>query len=175
MKKEAADSGENAPAALQSTAAAKSAPEKNTSVEKSPVSNVIKVVNNWKNNILKITLDNVNIKVDKKEDKAAMSVSGSGDTEINLKGNNVLDSTVSSGHAGLEKADTLNPAGEETGNDGKLIITACDNEQNLTAKGARWAAGIGGRANGVAHSKAEITGIEINGGKYTRKVTAAAK
>ena len=165
VKKEAADSGENAPAALQSTAAAKSAPEKNTSVEKSPVSNVIKVVNNWKNNILKITLDNVNIKVDKKEDKAAMSVSGSGDTEINLKGNNVLDSTVSSGHAGLEKADTLNPAGEETGNDGKLIITACDNEQNLTAKGARWAAGIGGRANGVAHSKAEITGIEINGGK----------
>ena len=139
VKKEAADSGENAPAALQSTAAAKSAPEKNTSVEKSPVSNVIKVVNNWKNNILKITLDNVNIKVDKKEDKAAMSVSGSGDTEINLKGNNVLDSTVSSGHAGLEKADTLNPAGEETGNDGKLIITACDNEQNLTAKGARWA------------------------------------
>lgn len=165
VKKESASGGENALTALQSGAALRSAPEENTSAEKSPVSNVIKVVNNWKNNILKITLDNVNIKVDKKEDKAAMSVSGSGDTEINLKGNNVLDSTVSSGHAGLEKADTLNPAGEETGNDGKLIITACDNEQNLTAKGARWAAGIGGRANGVAHSKAEITGIEINGGK----------
>lgn len=165
VKKEAADSGENAPAALQSTAAAKSAPEKNTSVEKSPVSNVIKVVNNWADKILKITLDNVNIKVNKKDDKAAMSVSGSGDTEINLKGDNTLDSSQSSGHAGLEKADTLNPAGEETGNGGKLIITASDNEQSLTAKGARWAAGIGGRANGVAHSKAEITGIEINGGK----------
>ena len=114
---------------------------------------------------MKITLDNVNIKVNKKDDKAAMSVSGSGDTEINLKGDNTLDSSQSSGHAGLEKADTLNPAGEETGNDGKLIITASDNEQSLTAKGARWAAGIGGRANGVAHSKAEITGIEINGGK----------
>lgn len=165
IKKESASGGENAPAALQSTAALQSAPEENTSVESSPVSNVIKVVNNWAEKTLKITLENVNIKVNKKDDKAAMSVSGSGDTEINLKGNNVLDSTLSSGHAGLEKADTLNPAGEETGNDGKLIITASDNEQSLTAKGARWAAGIGGRANGVAHSKAEITGIEINGGK----------
>ena len=171
IKKESASGGENAPTALQSTAALQSgaalqsAPEGNTSVESSPVSNVIKVVNNWAEKTLKITLENVNIKVNKKDDKAAMSVSGSGDTEINLKGNNVLDSTLSSGHAGLEKADTLNPAGEETGNDGKLIITASDNEQSLTAKGARWAAGIGGRANGVAHSKAEITGIVINGGK----------
>lgn len=164
VKKESASGGENALTALQSGAALRSAPEENTSAEKSPVSNVIKVVNNWKNNILKITLDNVNIKVDKKEDKAAMSVSGSGDTEINLKGNNVLDSTVSSGHAGLEKADTLNPAGEETGNDGKLIITAADNKQSLTALGGGWAAGIGGRSYGVPYSKAEITGIEINGG-----------
>ena len=165
IKKESASGSENTPAALQSTAALQSAPEENTSAEKSPVSNVINVVNNWADKILKITLDNVNIKVNKKDDKAAMSVSGSGDTEINLKGDNTLDSSQSSGHAGLEKADTLNPAGEETGNGGKLIITASDNEQSLTAKGARWAAGIGGRANGVAHSKAEITGIEINGGK----------
>ena len=165
VKKESASGSENAPAALQSTAAPRSAPEENTSVEKSPVSNVINVVNNWADKILKITLDNVNIKTKDKSVAAAMSVSGSGDTEINLKGDNTLDSTSSSGHAGLEKADTLNPAGEETGNDGKLIITASDNEQSLTAKGARWAAGIGGRANGVAHSKAEITGIEINGGK----------
>lgn len=165
IKKESASGGENAPAALQSTAALQSAPEENTSAESSPVSNVIKVVNNWADKILKITLDNVNIKTKDKSTAAAMSVSGSGDTEINLKGDNTLDSTSSSGHAGLEKADTLNPAGEETGNGGKLIITASDNEQSLTAKGARWAAGIGGRANGVAHSKAEITGIEINGGK----------
>lgn len=165
IKKESASGSENTPAALQSTAALQSAPEENTSAEKSPVSNVINVVNNWADKILKITLDNVNIKVNKEDDKAAMSVSGSGDTEINLKGDNTLDSSQSSGHAGLEKADTLNPAGEETGNGGKLIITASDNEQSLTAKGARWAAGIGGRANGVAYSKAEITGIEINGGK----------
>ena len=165
IKKESASGSENTPAALQSTAALQSAPEENTSAEKSPVSNVINVVNNWADKILKITLDNVNIKTKDKSAAAAMSVSGSGDTEINLKGDNTLDSSQSSGHAGLEKADTLNPAGEETGNGGKLIITASDNEQSLTAKGARWAAGIGGRANGVAHSKAEITGIEINGGK----------
>lgn len=165
VKKEAADSGENAPAALQSTAALRSAPEENTSVESSPVSNVINVVNNWADKILKITLDNVNIKVNKKDDKAAMSVSGSGDTEVDLVGNNVLDSSQSSGHAGLEKATTIDTKGDKTNDGGKLIIDASDNEQSLTAKGATWAAGIGGRAYGVSHSKAEITGIEINGGK----------
>lgn len=164
IKKESASGSENAPAALQSTASTRSASAENTSAENSQVSNVINVVNNWKDKILKITLDNVNIKVDSKADKAAMSVSGSGDTEINLKGDNTLDSTSSSGHAGLEKADTLNPAGEETGNDGKLIITASDNEQSLTAKGANYAAGIGGRSNGAYTSKAATTGIEINGG-----------
>lgn len=170
IKKESASGGENAPTALQSTAALqsgaalRSAPEENTSAEKSPVSNVINVVNNWADKILKITLDNVNIKTKDKSAAAAMSVSGSGDTEINLKGDNTLDSTSSSGHAGLEKADTLNPAGEETGNDGKLIITASDNEQSLTAKGANYAAGIGGRSNGAYTSKAATTGIEINGG-----------
>lgn len=170
IKKESASGSENTPAALQSTAALqsgaalRSAPEENTSAEKSPVSNVINVVNNWKDKILKITLDNVNIKTENKSTAAAMGVSGSGDTEINLKGNNILDSTSSSGHAGLEKADTLNPAGEETGNGGKLVITASDNEQSLTAKGANYAAGIGGRANGAYTSKAATTGIEINGG-----------
>lgn len=165
VKKEPASGSENAPAALQSTAAPRSAPEENTSVEKSPVSNVINVVNNWADKILKITLENVNIKVNKKDDKAAMSVSGSGDTEVDLVGNNVLDSSQSSGHAGLEKATTIDTKGDKTNDGGKLIIDASDNEQSLTAKGATWAAGIGGRAYGVSHSKAEITGIEINGGK----------
>ena len=110
VKKEAADSGENAPAALQSTAAAKSAPEKNTSVEKSPVSNVIKVVNNWADKILKITLDNVNIKAD----KAAMSISGSGNVTLELDGKNKLQSGMN--YAGLSKNNGDN------GNDGTLTI-----------------------------------------------------
>lgn len=176
IKKESASGSETAPETLQSTAALRSAPAENTSAENSPVSNVINVVNNWADKILKITLDNVNIKVDSKADKAAMSVSGSGDTEVNLVGNNVLDSSQSSGHAGLEKATTIDTTGNKTNDGGKLIIDASDNEQSLTAKGATWAAGIGGRAYGVAHSKAEITGIEINGGKiYAEGDSCGAK
>lgn len=175
VKKESASGGENALTALQSGAALRSAPEENTSAEKSPVSNVIKVVNNWAEKTLKITLDNVNIKVKDKSAAAAMSVSGSGDTEINLKGDNTLDSRgaryfnedgemTGNGRAGLEKALTIDTDGTKTNDGGKLIITAADNKQSLTALGGGWAAGIGGRSYGVPYSKAEITGIEINGG-----------
>lgn len=170
IKKESASGSENTPETLQSTAATRSAPAENTSV-----SNVINVVNNWKDKILKIALDNVNIKTEDKSTAAAMSVSGSGDTEINLKGKNTLDSQgaryykdgkmTDNGRAGLEKALTIDTDGTKTNDDGKLIITAADNEQSLTALGGPWAAGIGGRSYGVANSKAEITGIEINGGK----------
>lgn len=175
IKKESASGSENTLAALQSGAALRSAPEENTSAEKSPVSNVINVVNNWAEKTLKITLDNVNIKVKDKSAAAAMSVSGSGDTEINLKGNNTLDSRgaryfnedgemTGNGRAGLEKALTIDTDGTKTNDGGKLIITAADNKQSLTALGGGWAAGIGGRSYGVPYSKAEITGIEINGG-----------
>lgn len=172
IKKGSASGSENAPKALQSTVATRSAPAENTSVENSPVSNVINVVNNWADKILKITLDNVNIKVNKDDDKAAMSVSGSGDTEVDLVGDNVLDSSQSSCHAGLEKAWTVDNTGKETSDGGKLIIDASDNEQGLTAKGTYYAAGIGGRSYGIPNSKAEITGIEINGGKIN--ATAAS-
>lgn len=173
IKKESASGSENALTALQSTAATRSAPEENTSAGNSPVSNVINVVNNWKDKILKITLDNVNIKVDSKADKAAMSVSGSGDTEITLKGQNTLDASDASYRAGLEKAYTVDANGDETGNGGKLTITASDNEQSLTVTGGSRSAGIGGRAFSKAsnatpgNSKAQVTGIEINGGKIT--------
>lgn len=175
IKKESASGSENASKALQSTAALqsgaapRSAPEENTSAENSPVSNVISVVNNWTDKILKITLDNVNIKTENKSTAAAMGVSGSGDTEIELKGQNTLDSRGAhssgvNGCAGLEKADTIDPNGNETGNGGKLIITASDNEQSLTAWGSDFAAGIGGHSNGKNPSQARVTGIEINGG-----------
>ena len=160
VKEESASGGEND----------QSAPEENTSAEKSPVSNVINVVNNWADKILKITLDNVNIEVTQDSTEAAMAVSGSGDTEINLKGQNTLDSRGAyssgmNGCAGLEKALTVDTDGTKTNDGGKLIITAEDNEQSLTALGGAWAAGIGGRSYGIPYSKAEITGIEINGGK----------
>lgn len=185
VKKESASGGENALTALQSGAALRSAPEENTSAEKSPVSNVIKVVNNWAEKTLKITLDNVNIKVKDKSAAAAMSVSGSGDTEINLKGDNTLDSRgaryfnedgemTGNGRAGLEKALTIDTDGTKTNDGGKLIITAADNKQSLTALGGGWAAGIGGRSYGVPYSKAEITGIEINGGTIVAQALAEA-
>ena len=171
IKKESASGSENALTALQSTASTRSASEENTSAENSPVSNVINVVNNWKDKILKITLDNVNIKVNKKDDKAAMSVSGSGDTEVDLVGDNVLDSSSSEAHAGLEKAFTVASDGTKTNDSGKLIITAADNNQTLTATGGHLGAGIGSRSGGYREtldsSKAEVDGIEINGGKIT--------
>ena len=171
IKKESASGSETAPETLQSTAALRSAPAENTSAENSPVSNVINVVNNWKDKILKITLDNVNIKVNKDDDKAAMSVSGSGDTEVDLVGDNVLDSSSSEAHAGLEKAFTVASDGTKTNDSGKLIITAADNNQTLTATGGHLGAGIGSRSGGYREtldsSKAEVDGIEINGGKIT--------
>lgn len=169
VKKESASGGENALTALQSGAALRSAPEENTSAEKSPVSNVIKVVNNWAEKTLKITLDNVNIKVKDKSAAAAMSVSGSGDTEINLKGDNTLDSRGAhssgmNGCAGLEKADTIDPYGNETGNGGKLIITASDNKQSLTAWGSDFAAGIGGGKSGAGFVTINEGTIHATGG-----------
>jgi len=56
---------------------------------KNPTANVIKVINNWVDDAtkeLKIRLSNVNIKVEKKVNKAAMDVSGSGRTKIELDG-----------------------------------------------------------------------------------------
>lgn len=154
VKKEAADSGENAPAALQSTAAAKSAPEKNTSVEKSPVSNVIKVVNNWADNwadkILKITLDNVNIKAD----KAAMSISGSGNVTLELDGKNKLQSGMN--YAGLSKNNGDN------GNDGTLTIQ----DKNGTSGSLESHGGAGGAGIGSDISK-DTSHIVIDSGEIT--------
>lgn len=150
VKKEAADSGENAPAALQSTAAAKSAPEKNTSVEKSPVSNVIKVVNNWADKILKITLDNVNIKAD----KAAMSISGSGNVTLELDGKNKLQSGMS--YAGLSKNNGDN------GNDGTLTIQ----DKNGTSGSLESHGGAGGAGIGSDISK-DTSHIVIDSGEIT--------
>lgn len=150
VKKEAADSGENAPAALQSTAAAKSAPEKNTSVEKSPVSNVIKVVNNWADKILKITLDNVNIKAD----KAAMSISGSGNVTLELDGKNKLQSGMN--YAGLSKNNGDN------GNDGTLTIQ----DKNGTSGSLESHGGAGGAGIGSDISK-DTSHIVIDSGEIT--------
>ena len=122
-----------------------------------PTTNVIKVVNNWVGEAakeLKIRLSNVNIKVEKKVNKAAMDVSGSGRTKIELDGQNVLDSSGTYDparyQAGLRKqGEGTLIITDETNDEGKKITTPkseSDTSGSLTAKGAggNGAAGIGG-------------------------------
>lgn len=101
-----------------------------------------------------VTLDNVNINASK-TGKAALTVKGTGDTEIELKGDNTLVS--GSGHAGLEKNDTY---GSEPSQNGSLTINAEDTDSSLTATGGAGGAGIGG-ANSKSSSNITITGGNI--------------
>lgn len=134
---------------------------------KNPTKNVIRVVNNWVGKAakeLKIRLSNVNIKVEKKVDKAAMDVSGDGTTKVELDGQNVLDSYgtqyPASYQAGLRKqGEGTLIITDETNNEGKKITTPkseSDTSGSLTAKGAggNGAAGIGGN---VAEGTKNIT------------------
>lgn len=133
--------------------------EENSPKSSDPVKNVIKVVNNWVDKILNITLDNVKIDVSaaKASDnvadtgESALSIAGSGDTTIHLEGDNVLKG--GNLRAGIEKNDS-----ESTG---KLTITAKDTDQTLDVYGGNRAAGIGGRMYEGSSN------IEIAGGKIT--------
>ncbi len=165
----------------------------NTPVEgsaKNPTANVIKVINNWVDDAtkeLKIRLSNVNIKVEKKVNKAAMDVSGSGRTKIELDGQNVLDSSGTYDparyQAGLRKqGEGTLIITDETNDEGKKITTPkseSDTSGRLTAKGAdgNGAAGIGGSAaegtknitiEGYAtvHAAGGDWGAGIGGGGY---------
>ena len=109
-----------------------------------------------------VTLDNVTINVDEGYEhgydpnayKTAVSVTGSGNTNIELKGNNTLTSGY--GHAGLEH--------NKTDDSGTLTITDNNNDGKLTANGGYGAAGIGG--SDKQDGQVTITGGEItaNGG-----------
>lgn len=106
-----------------------------------------------------VTLENVNIDA---SSGAAVSVTGKGDTNIELNGNNTL--TSSSGYAGLEHNKETNSEGKETS--GTLTITDNNNDGKLTANGGAGSAGIGG---GLGNDgQAAITGGEItaSGGSY---------
>ena len=155
---------------------------------KNPTANVIKVINNWVDDAtkeLKIRLSNVNIKVEKKVNKAAMDVSGSGRTKIELDGQNVLDSSGTYDparyQAGLRKqGEGTLIITDETDDRGNKITTPKSNDSgSLTAKGAggNGAAGIGGSAaegtknitiEGYAtvHAAGGDWGAGIGGGGY---------
>ena len=130
-----------------------------------------------KDDKVEVTLKDVNIDTSK-QSKAAVGVTGSGDTTIELDGDNELKSGA--GHAGLEhnKTDTsgeltiqdkdnngsLEAAGGFKGagigsagsNDAQVKITG----GNITATSDDWGAGIGSGSYGTG--TVEITGGEIN-------------
>ena len=116
-------------------------------------------INSNEGKTVDVTLDNVNIDTSK-TGGAAVSVTGKGDTNIELNGNNTL--TSGSGHAGLEHNKETNSEGNETS--GTLTITDNNNDGKLTANGGYHGAGIGG--SNEKDGQVTITGGEItaNGG-----------
>ena len=100
-----------------------------------------------------VTLDNVNIKTS----RAAVSVTGSGNTNIELNGNNTL--TSGGWQAGLEHNKEKDSNRNETS--GTLTITDTDKNGSLTANGSSGGVGIGGATFKDA-GKLEITGGTIN-------------
>lgn len=151
------------PAAAPLTAAPTAqADNSSTSTPAKPTENVITIVNNLvkgAKQAFSFVLDNVNI--DRSKDyydqgKAALTVKGKGDTEIELDGNNILKGGFN--HAGLEKNDS----------DGTGTLTIKDDHKaadgskgSLLAKGGYDGAGIGG---GEYQDTSNIT---VTGGKVT--------
>ena len=150
--------------------------------------NTITVINNIADKVLNLTLKDVKIDVSDTGDqydwdqkgKAALSVQGKGNVEIELDGDNELKSGTQS--AGLEKNSTgtltLKDDNKEAGSltatggfnsagigggylgDGKNITITGG---TVTAGGDDWGAGIGGGSNGSGKN------ITINGGTVTAK------
>lgn len=150
------------------SAPAAQADNSSTSTSAEPTDNVITIVNNFAKKaeqVFSFVLDNVNI--DRSQDgyrdhKAALTVKGNGDTEIELDGDNILKGGDS--HAGLEKNDS----------DGTGTLTIKDDKKaedgskgSLLAKGGENGAGIGsGNCQDTSHIT--VTGGKITavGGKY---------
>lgn len=112
-----------------------------------------------------VTLDNVEINASSTA-QAAVDVTGSGNTNIELNGDNTLTSGY--GHAGLEHNKTDDSGTltiqDEKNDDGSAKGSASDTTGSLTATGGYHSAGIGGSDG--HDGQATITGGEIiaNGG-----------
>ena len=155
-----------APAAAPLTAAPTAqADNSSTSTPAASTQNVITIVNNLvkgAKQAFSFVLDNVNIDRSKNysdNNKAALTVKGNGDTEIELDGNNILKG--GSYHAGLEKNDRDGT--------GTLIIkdekiAADGSKGSLLAVGNSDSAGIGGSSKGGNGNTSNIT---ITGGDIT--------
>lgn len=144
--------------------AAAQADNSSTSTSAERTDNVITIVNNFAKKaeqVFSFVLDNVNIDRSKEysyeeDHKAALTVKGKGDTEIELDGDNILKGGFN--HAGLEKNDSDGTGTLTIKDDNK----AADGSQaSLLAKGGYNGAGIGGgEYQGTSH-------ITVTGGKIT--------
>ena len=123
---------------------------------------VITLINHFANTVLNLTLKDVKIDVSRtgapdtdKKGKAALSVQGEGDVEIELDGKNELKSGAF--RAGLEK--TSKATGTLTLKDDKKD----DNQKagSLTATGGDWAAGIGGQGKIEYHTELNLPEQEL--------------
>ncbi|MFR4663827.1 MAG: hypothetical protein ACLT79_02575 [Faecalibacterium prausnitzii] len=154
-----ADQHESAEQAQPQQAAPAAAPAGSTPVNKKDDGfwgNTITVINNFADKVLNLTLKDVKIDVsdtggdnfefeDDQRGKAALSVQGKGNVEIELDGNNELKS--GKGRAGLEKTST-----------GTLTLKDDNKEAgSLTATGGYNGAGIGGVGKNIT-----ITGGTVN-------------
>ena len=134
--------------------------------ETETTSNTVTITAENKGDTAKVTLDNVNIDV-YGSSKAALTVTGDGNTEIELNGDNTLIS--GRGHAGLEKADDVshgsltikddlnnNGSKKEEGQPGDV------GSLNVVGKGG--GAGIGGRKGSYDDTCQDTSNITITGG-----------
>ena len=119
--------------------------------------NTVDIINNTDDD-LKVTLSDVTI-TDTKGD-AAVSVSGTGDTTIELDGSNTLES--SGWHAGLERNEEKDSAGNVVS--GKLTIQDEDKNGSLDATGGYGGAGIGGYGNATVTITGDAVIEEATGG-----------
>ena len=133
-----------------------------TNREEGASSNTVTIEAKDKDDKVEVTLKDVNIDTSK-QSKAAVSVTGSGDTTIELDGDNELKS--GDRHAGLEHNQTVDSEGNVTS--GKLTIQDDnDNAGSLTATGGYFGAGIGGgsaKAGQVTITGGTITAISGDG------------
>ena len=127
-------------------------PDNNITITGTSTGNTV-TIDADKDQTAKVTLDNVEINASS-TGQAAVNVTGSGDTNIELNGNNTLTGGVA--HAGLEH----NKKTDANETSGKLTITDTDGNGSLCATGNYGGAGIGG-GNFNDAGKIEITGGSI--------------
>ena len=133
-----------------------------TNREEGASSHTVTIEAKDKDDKVEVTLKDVNIDASSRSE-AAVSVTGKGDTTIELDGDNELQG--GDRHAGLEHNQTVDSEGNVTS--GKLTIQDDnDNAGSLTATGGYFGAGIGGgsaKAGQVTITGGTITAISGDG------------